>query len=357
MSFCLFLAATAPPRPPRADEAARPPARAELAREILASSSRSTRSTPRATRRPRRRGGTALKRRGLPAADVQVLVPRAPEGQPRGALPRARASASPSCCSRTSTWWRRCARTGRATRSSFVEKNGFFFGRGTADDKAMAAIFVANLLRYKREGFGPDRDLILALTADEEGGDANGVEFLLGIIARSSTPRTRSTRAAAASSRTASASATRSRRARRCTGLPSHGDEHGRPPRCPRPTTRSTGSPRRSAASRSFAFPVALNEVTRAFFERSAHVERAAMAAAMRALRGAARQRRGRRLSAARRYYNACCARRAWRRAWPAATPTTRCRRPRGERELPDPARRAPEEVRRRLIRRVRTTA
>jgi acetylornithine deacetylase/succinyl-diaminopimelate desuccinylase-like protein len=60
------------------------------------------------------------------------------------------------------------------------EENGFFLGRGTSDDKAMAAAFVANLLRMKREGVVPDRDLILALTADEEGGvPPNGVEWLI----------------------------------------------------------------------------------------------------------------------------------------------------------------------------------
>jgi acetylornithine deacetylase/succinyl-diaminopimelate desuccinylase-like protein len=62
---------------------------------------------------------------------------------------------------------------------TLFEENGYFYGRGAADDKAMASIFVANLLKYKAEGWRPDRDLILALTADEEGGDANGVEFLL----------------------------------------------------------------------------------------------------------------------------------------------------------------------------------
>ena len=62
---------------------------------------------------------------------------------------------------------------------TFLEKDGFFYGRGTSDDKAMAAQFVANLIRLKQEGFTPDRDLILALTADEEGGSFNGVEWLV----------------------------------------------------------------------------------------------------------------------------------------------------------------------------------
>src|SRR5689334_15088705 len=61
----------------------------------------------------------------------------------------------------------------------FTERDGYYYGRGTSDDKAMASIFIANLLRFKKEGYKPDRDLILVLTADEEGGPANGVRWLL----------------------------------------------------------------------------------------------------------------------------------------------------------------------------------
>ena len=61
----------------------------------------------------------------------------------------------------------------------FVEKDGYFYGRGTQDMKDSDAILVTTLIRFKKEGYRPDRDIILALTADEEGGGSNGVEWLL----------------------------------------------------------------------------------------------------------------------------------------------------------------------------------
>ena len=61
----------------------------------------------------------------------------------------------------------------------FIEKDGYFYGRGTEDMKEGDAILVTNFIRLKKEGYQPDRDLILALTADEEGGSFNGVDWLL----------------------------------------------------------------------------------------------------------------------------------------------------------------------------------
>jgi acetylornithine deacetylase/succinyl-diaminopimelate desuccinylase-like protein len=62
-----------------------------------------------------------------------------------------------------------------------VEKDGYFYGRGTSDDKYMAATFVSNLIRYKQEHYKPDRDLILVLETDEESGDpaVTGIGWLL----------------------------------------------------------------------------------------------------------------------------------------------------------------------------------
>src|SRR6202034_1208834 len=62
----------------------------------------------------------------------------------------------------------------------FNERDGYFYGRGTGDDKAQAAVWIANLIRYKREGFRPSRDIVVALTADEEGGGPySGIQWLL----------------------------------------------------------------------------------------------------------------------------------------------------------------------------------
>jgi acetylornithine deacetylase/succinyl-diaminopimelate desuccinylase-like protein len=61
----------------------------------------------------------------------------------------------------------------------FIQKDGYYYGRGSSDMKDGDAIMAATLIRMKKEGYLPTRDVILALTADEEGGTSNGVDWLI----------------------------------------------------------------------------------------------------------------------------------------------------------------------------------
>src|SRR5262249_52345673 len=60
-----------------------------------------------------------------------------------------------------------------------IEKDGYFYGRGTLDVKSGDIFLLMAMIRMKQEGYKPDRDIILALTADEEGGQSNGVAWLI----------------------------------------------------------------------------------------------------------------------------------------------------------------------------------
>jgi acetylornithine deacetylase/succinyl-diaminopimelate desuccinylase-like protein len=62
-----------------------------------------------------------------------------------------------------------------------IEQDGYFYARGSSDDKYMAASFIANLIRYRQEGYKPDRDIIVALETDEEilDRDGLGIQWLL----------------------------------------------------------------------------------------------------------------------------------------------------------------------------------
>jgi acetylornithine deacetylase/succinyl-diaminopimelate desuccinylase-like protein len=121
---------------------------------------------------------------GFPKEDVQVLGPDSPDksGRKKNLLVRYRGTGS----DKKPIVFIAHLDVVEALRSDwttdpfqFVEKDGFYYGRGTQDMKANDAILVANLIRLYREGFKPDRDILLALTADEEGGSYNGVAWLL----------------------------------------------------------------------------------------------------------------------------------------------------------------------------------
>ena len=168
-----------------------------------------------------------------------------------------------------------------------VEIDGHFRGRGVIDDKAMASIFVANLIGYVKEGFKPDRDIILALTADEELFDAthNGVRWLLqhhrGLIdaefaineggggtLRNGGPFRLSVQHAEKVYQTYQLEVT-------------DRGGHSAAPRRDNPIYRLADALRRLAQ---LEFPPRLNAVTRAYFEAAAANERPPIAEAIRAL-------------------------------------------------------------------------
>ena len=108
-----------------------------------------------------------LRAAGLPPADVQVLGPHPRKGnlvarlRGTGARPPILLVAHLDVVEARREDW-------SSDPFKLLEKDGYVYGRGTIDDKAMAAIFVDTLIRFKESGFVPDRDLVLALTADEE---------------------------------------------------------------------------------------------------------------------------------------------------------------------------------------------
>ncbi|KQY28863.1 peptidase M20 [Caulobacter sp. Root1455] len=126
--------------------------------------------------------GARLKAAGFPDSDVRVLFP--PEHPKFGALVATLRGKDPKAGAilllahidvveaKREDWVR--------DPFKLVEEDGYFYARGASDDKAMAAIFTDSLVRYKKEGFQPKRDIKLALTCGEEGGDPfNSVPWLL----------------------------------------------------------------------------------------------------------------------------------------------------------------------------------
>jgi acetylornithine deacetylase/succinyl-diaminopimelate desuccinylase-like protein len=168
----------------------------------------------------------------------------------------------------------------------FLERDGWFYGRGTTDDKDEAAIWTATLIRLRREGYVPDRDLVLMLTADEEvGGPNNGTDWLL-------THHRALVDAAFALNEGGGGVVKQGRRLSHNVQasektylsfelLVTNSGGHSSLPRRDQAINQLASALTRVAAH---VFPVRLNDVTRAFFERTAALEVPEVAAAMRAL-------------------------------------------------------------------------
>lgn len=155
---------------PAAAQDGLPPADRALARDIFRelieiNTTDSLGNTPRAARAMARR----LVAAGFPDADVRVLIGPDPKhgnlvaryrGTGAGGKPIIVFAHLDVVPARRTDW--------SVDPFTFLEQDGYFYGRGTTDNKAGDATLVADFIRLRRSGFKPRRDLILVLTGDEE---------------------------------------------------------------------------------------------------------------------------------------------------------------------------------------------
>jgi acetylornithine deacetylase/succinyl-diaminopimelate desuccinylase-like protein len=166
LAFLLAIAAASHPVHAQAPVVAREVREArEILRELVNINSTSgTLGVPRAARAMSQR----LIAAGYPAADVRLLGPRPAltalvarlRGRKTGAKPILLMAHLDVVAANRADW----------PFDPFVmtEKDGWYYGRGTEDNKAGVATIIANFVRWKREGWVPDRDIVAVLTADEE---------------------------------------------------------------------------------------------------------------------------------------------------------------------------------------------
>jgi acetylornithine deacetylase/succinyl-diaminopimelate desuccinylase-like protein len=169
--WCAAAAPAAAPLPPRAEQER---VRAIYKELIEIDTTHDDGSTTAAAEAVARR----LRAAGWPAGDVQVLGPSPRKGNLVARLhgsgrrrPLLLLGHLDVVAARRDDW--------SLEPFKLTERDGYFYGRGTEDMKSLVAIWVATALRLRQEGRKLDRDLILALTADEENGTENGVSWLL----------------------------------------------------------------------------------------------------------------------------------------------------------------------------------
>ena len=159
-----------------------------------------------------------------------------------------------------------------------TEKDGYYYGRGTSDDKYMAASFVANLIRYKKEGFRPNRDIVVALTADEEIG-GRGIQWLVKNKRDLINAEFALNEGANVAFRNGSAFRVNISTAEKTTvNFHLEVKDRGGHSATPRPDNPIYHLAEGLARLSKFSFPLHLNATTRAFFERIAELESPRMA-------------------------------------------------------------------------------
>jgi acetylornithine deacetylase/succinyl-diaminopimelate desuccinylase-like protein len=187
----------------------------------------------------------------------------------------------------------------------FIERDGTFFGRGVADDKDDGAIHLTILLRMRAEGVVPDRDIVAALTTDEEGGPENGVGFLLKTrpdLVQAEFVLNEGGAGSAREGRKLSndVQASEKRVANFRLEVTNEGGHSSTPIKDNAITHLAEGLAKIGA----FDFPVRLNAVTTAYFARSADIVGGPMGAAMKAVAASPRDEAAVRVLSADRRYN-----------------------------------------------------
>jgi acetylornithine deacetylase/succinyl-diaminopimelate desuccinylase-like protein len=166
-----------------------------------------------------------------------------------------------------------------------IEKDSTFFGRGVADDKDECTFHIVNLIRMKEEGFVPNRDIIVALTADEEGGGSNGVRWLIenhrALVDAAFTINEGGLGVVEDGRKVSNSVGAAEKRTSNFTIEVTNPGGHSSVPRDDNAIYELAEALTRIAKVR---MPVRLNEVTRAHFERSAPLVSPELGAAMRAL-------------------------------------------------------------------------